>query len=232
MRRLARWAAGGVGLAAAGYTCWVANAWSRYGQPRPGRGDEADALLDWCMPVYEVAERHRVTVAAPPDVTLNAAMAADLQASPIVRAIIQAREVALGAYPAPRSRPAGLLAETEALGWRPLAIRPGREIVMGAVTRPWLADVVFEGLPPDEFVRFDRPGYVKIAWTLRADPAGGEGSVFRTETRVMTTDAESRARFRWYWARFSPGIVAIRQLLVWQVRREAERAWAALRSAP
>jgi hypothetical protein len=100
---------------------------------------------------------------------------------------------------------------------------PDREIVVGAVTQPWLGDVVFRALPPAEFAAFHQPGFVKIAWTLRADPAGERGSIFRSETRVIATDADARARFRWYWARFSPGITVIRRLMLGPVKAEAER---------
>ena len=94
---------------------------------------------------------------------------------------------------------------------------------MGAITQPWHANVVFRPLPPDEFAAFAEPDYVKIVWTLRADIAGPGESIFRTETRVATTDAAARAKFRWYWARFSPGIVLIRWLSLRPTRREAER---------
>jgi hypothetical protein len=94
---------------------------------------------------------------------------------------------------------------------------------MGAVTRPWDPNVVFRPLPPAEFIAFHEPGYVKIAWTLRADATGPHESVFRTETRVMTTDAAGRATFRRYWARFSAGVLLIRWLSLGPVRRDAER---------
>ena len=94
---------------------------------------------------------------------------------------------------------------------------------MGAVTQPWEANVVFRPLPPAEFVAFDEPDYVKIAWTLRADPVDDNESIFRTETRVMTTDAVARRKFRWYWARFSPGIVVIRRVMLGLLKNEAER---------
>jgi hypothetical protein len=58
---------------------------------------------------------------------------------------------------------------------------------------------------------------------LRADPIGERQSLFRTETRVTTTDAAARAKFRRYWACFSPGIVLIRWLSLWPLKREAER---------
>jgi hypothetical protein len=95
--------------------------------------------------------------------------------------------------------------------------------VMGAVTQPWKGDVVFRGIPANEFVGFHESGYVKIAWTLGADPVSPIESVFRTETRVIATDPIARQRFRWYWARFSPGIVLIRRAMLGAVKDEAER---------
>jgi hypothetical protein len=105
------------------------------------------------------------------------------------------------------------------------AERPGREIVMGCATKPWEANPVFRTLRPDEFVAFDEPGYVKIVWTLRADPAGGSASVFRTETRAIATDSTARRKFRRYWSLLSPGIILIRSALLPAVRAEAERRW-------
>jgi hypothetical protein len=175
------------------------------------------------MPVYEVAERHHIGVAAPADVTFTAACEQDLMALPLVRAIFKAREVVLGAEPETVARPRGLLALTKSIGWGVLAEVPGREVVMGTVTQPWHANVVFRPLPPHEFAAFDEPGYVKIVWTLRADATSPRDSVFRTETRVVTTDAAARTKFRWYWARFSPGIQLIRWLSLVPVRHDAER---------
>jgi len=215
--------AGVAGLAAVAYAACVGMSWYRYGHPAPPDREEADPLLDEFMPKFDIAERHHVRVAASPEVTLSAAAETDLRQSMVIRAIFRARELVLGAEPGRLTREKRLLAEMTLLGWGRLAERPGREIVMGAKVRPWTADVVFEALPPGKFKAFGKPGYVKIAWTLRADPAGPSESIFRTETRVMTTDAEARRQFRWYWARFSPGIVLIRRVLLGQVKREAER---------
>jgi hypothetical protein len=177
------------------------------------------------MPEYEVAERHSVQVSAPADIVLATATAVNLQEPALVRAIFRARELVLGSRPADSARPEGLLAEMHVLGWRVIAEVPGREIVAGAVTQPWLADVVFRGLTPDEFRSFHEPDHVKIAWTLRADPVSDTASVFRTETRVLSTDPRARQKFRWYWAKFSPGILLIRRALLKHLKREAERAY-------
>ena len=222
-RRAVGWTVGAAGLAAAGYAAIAGMTWCRYGRASRPDLDERDALLDQFMPEYEVAERHCIRVAAPAATTLAAAADTDLQQSMIIRSIFRARESVLGAEPGDETRPKGLLAQTTSLGWRVLAEKPGREIVVGAVTQPWLANVVFRGLAPEEFRAFLEPGYAKIVWTLRADPVGESESVFRTETRVMTTDPTARTKFRWYWSRFSPGIVLIRRLMLGLLKAEAER---------
>jgi len=217
------WTAGSLGLMAVGYATVVGTIWYRYGHIPSAGPDERDSLLDQFMPEYDVAERHHVRVAAPAAMTLSAAADTDLQESKIVRAIFRARELVLGAEPDAGTRPKGLLAQTTSLGWRVLAEKPGREVVVGAVTQPWLANVVFRGIAPKEFQAFQEPGYVKIVWTLRADPVGESESIFRTETRVTTTDPTARTRFRWYWACFSPGIVLIRRVMLGLLKVDAER---------
>ena len=149
---------------------------------------------------------------------LAAAKDIDLQGSGLVRTIIKAREVILGATPGHRPEPRGLLTETQALGWGVLAEVPDRELVVGAVTRPWEANVTFRALPPDQFAAFDEPGYVKIVWTLRAEPINANESVFRTETRAIATDSGARSKFRRYWSFLSPGIIVIRWALLGRLK--------------
>jgi hypothetical protein len=218
-----RWLVRGIGLAVLSYAGYAGYTWLRYGHAKPPQPDQADPLLDRFMPSYDVVERHRVRVAAPADVTLAAAAEMDLLESPIIRATFVGRDWIMGSSPAPERVARGLLAEVRALGWGTLAERPGREVVMGAVTQPWVADVVFRPLPPDEFAAFNEPGYVKIAWTLRADPVTAGCSVFRTETRAVATDPSARARFRRYWSFLSPGISLIRWASLGPLKADAER---------
>jgi hypothetical protein len=223
LRASARWLAAGAGVTAAAYGAYVGITWFRYSDAAPPSPEEQDPLLDRFMPSYDVAERHHVRVAAPAAVTLAAAQEMDLLHSPSVRAIIRARELILGAKPDDRPRPRGLLAEVQSLGWGVLAEVPGREIVVGGVTKPWEANPTFRALPPDEFQRFSEDDCVTIVWTLRADPVGTAESIFRTETRVRTTDPAARARFRRYWAFLSPGIILIRWISLGPLKAEAER---------
>jgi hypothetical protein len=224
LRRPFKFLAGGVGLGVAAYLSYVGLAWWRYGHSRQtGASDEADPLLDRFMPDYDVVERHHIRVAAPTAITFSAETDLDFNQSRVIRTIFKTRDLVLGAQPSSSDGPTELLAQVKALGWGVLAEIPDHEIVMGAATQPWVANVVMRALPPDQFANFQEPGYVKIAWTLRADPIGPSESVARTETRVVTTDSIARAKFRRYWSFFSPGIILIRYASLGLVKKEAER---------
>jgi hypothetical protein len=223
IRTIARWTAGALGVATAAYGAYVATAWLRYGHATPPDGEAADPLLERFMPRYDIAERHHIKVAAPAEITLAAARDVDLNQSAIVRGIFRTRELVLGADVQTAARPRGIVALTKSIGWGVLWEVPGRELVMGAATQPWKANVVFRALPPDEFTRFSDPDYVKIVWTLRADPIDAAHSVFRTETRAVATDPVSRRNFRRYWSFLSPGIILIRWMALGPLKADAER---------
>jgi hypothetical protein len=217
--------AGGLALLTLPYLTYVAATWRRYGRAAV-QPAAPSSPLDRFMPAPEVAERHEVVVAAPAELTMAAARELDIFRSPLVSAVFAVRTLPARLRGAPARRPASLLTETLALGWRVLAEEPGRRIVVGAVTQPWHADVTFRGLPPEEFADFAEPGYAKIVWTLEAIPLTPSTSRFRTETRVVTTDARARARFRRYWAVCSPGILLIRRASLGLVKADAERRFA------
>jgi len=210
--------AGAVAMLGVGYAGFT---WYRYG--KVARGGPRNPLVDQFMPKYEVREVHQTRVAAPADVTFGVAHDLDLRRSTIVRAIFTGRELLMGGERSKREYAPAFLDEVLDQGWRVLAEEPGRELVIGAATQPWKGDVEFRGLAPEEFAAFSEPGYAKIVWTLAVKPLGENTSVFTTETRVATTDLESRSRFRGYWSVFSPGILLIRYETLRLVRREAER---------
>jgi hypothetical protein len=218
-----KWLGGATGLAVAAYGAYAGVTWLCYGHAKLLSRKGTDLLLDAFMPNYDVAERHSIAVEAPPETTLVAATEMDLGKCLPARAIFKGRELLLRGKPDDTVRPRGALAMMKSVGWGVLAESPGREIVLGSVTRPWEPKPEFRAVPPDEFARFDEPGYVKIVFTLRADTAGAGNSIFRTETRAIATDPVSRKKFRRYWTFLSPGIIAIRRLMLPIVKRKAER---------
>src|SRR5258705_82656 len=84
------------------------------------------------------------------EMSFAAACEQDLMGLPVVRSIFKARQVLLDSEPDTAAHPRGLRPFTKSIGWSVLAEVPGREIVMGAVTQPWYANVVFRPLPSDE----------------------------------------------------------------------------------
>jgi hypothetical protein len=151
----------------------------------------------------------------------------DLESIAIVRAIFWAREKLFRVKSGAGRFRNGLVTETIALGWGVLAYRPGRELVMGAVTQPWVGNVKFSAIASDLFPGFSEPDLVKIAWTLECNPLDATTTRFRTQTRVLPTDEAARKKFRRYWLVFGVGIVLIRRLANRAIRREAERRAAA-----
>ena len=222
IKNTAKGAAATAAVAAAGYAALVVFNRATYGKVKGFAEGAKDSLLDQFIPDPEIVEHHQIDVAAPAETVMATAKEMEFLKSPVIRAIVKARELALGGEPDRREHPTALLDQMRSIGWVVLAERPGREIVLGAVTQPWQASPVFRSVPAGEFRDFAEPGYVKIAWTLGADPIDATRSAFHTETRACTTDAAARRRFRRYWSFVAPGVEIIRMAMLSPLRRAAE----------
>ena len=126
------------------------------------------APLQRFIPHPDVRERFETTIRAPSTLVMDVAGEFDMQSLPAVKLIFRLRERLTRANHAAPRKPQGILEETRSLGWGLLAEQPGRFVVCGAACQPWLANVVFAAVAPDEFVAYAQPDQVKIAWTLEA----------------------------------------------------------------
>ena len=215
----------GAGLAVGAYATYAATTWLRYGiRSAPSARSASDSLLDRFMPDFEVSEYHQIPVDAPAQITYDAAYNLRIADSPVVQALFSGREFFMrSAAGSSRALPGALIPEMIKLGWGVLSEIPDRQIVLGAVTEPWMPSPKFRALGSADFKDFREPGHAKIVVTIAADPDGLHSSIAWTETRVQTTDAESRERFRLYWSLLSPGILLIRKVALGMVKAEAER---------
>ena len=177
--------------------------------------------LDPFLPTFDAREHFQLRVEAPAALTFATAAAFDIQSLWPIRAIFRLRELLLRSR-IPRPPSLGLLTELPAFGWGQLALEPDHLFVGGAFCEPWLADVHFTPLDAQTFPAFREPGYVKIAWTLEADPVTDHTCVLRTETRAAATDPQTQVRFKAYWRWARLGILPIRWFLLPAIRREAE----------
>jgi len=187
------------------------------------RADASKGFVEKFIGKADVIMNHEILVDAPAYIVFEVAEHFDLQSIPIVYYLFRSREFLLHIRPKPRPTYKTLVSETKKLGWITLDCIPGRELIMGAVAQPWVGDREFRPLAPEEFAAFMEPGFVKIVWTLEAQPIESHTTRFRTQTRVVATDARARRRFRIYWLFAGKLVSLIRILGLRAIRSEAER---------
>jgi hypothetical protein len=160
------------------------------------------------LPAFHHAERHSVRVGASPEAALAAARAVRVGEMRLAALLLRLRGL----------RPGG------GTFWDALAAEGFRAFdgeTLAAVGRPWRLRGAVRDV--EDFVRFDEPGWAKLAVDLRATP-DGDGALLETETRVYLTDARARRRFAAYWLLVRPFSGLIRRLWLRAARRRAEAA--------
>ena len=180
-------------------------------------------LIDKYMPRYDVFELHSAHVSADAVMAYEKLRAIDLNRSRGIRWLFALRTLParFGRIRSRRNSPRyrTFLESALAQGWVLLEEVPDRELVMGTVTQPWKPVVKFVGVPASQFTAFAEPGFAKIAWSIAVEPEAA-GSLVTLETRVLTTDAQSRRRFGRYWMIFSPFIKLIRRMILSLLQRD------------
>ena len=149
-------------------------------------------LLSEVLPEYDIRKRHAIPLDAPPDRVWDAIHETRLGELRVARTLFRLRGL-------PSARDSGIL---ELEGFQRLAEEPGRELVLGAVGKPWSPrGGLVRGADPRTF---REPGYAVMALNITHD-----GTTLATETRVLCTDSGSRRLFRLYWLVVGPfsGIV-------------------------
>jgi hypothetical protein len=193
--------------------------------------------MDRFLPHYDLAVVHAQVFRASPATCYRAASELDLFQDPVVRLLLDVRGLPQRlagtvrgggvATPQEASRATFRLKDMVGFGWILLGETPDVEMVLGQVSRPWKAVATSTGSPvtAEQFVSFDRPGFAKIATSLRVDPYGRGSSILTMETRVAVPDDASRRRFRRYWLLAGPFSSLIRRmtlrLLAAELRRSA-----------
>lgn len=176
------------------------------------------------MPHPDVAKRHEILIHAPALVVMEVARNFDFQSVRMIKVLFWLRARMLGAHYESAELSTGLVKSMLQIGWGCLVDEPNL-FVAGTACRPWIADVTFSPIAPDRFADYSERDHVKILWTLEVESLGPDSTRFATETRVLATDDQARAKFRRYWRIFRIGIGVIRRILLSGVRREAERQW-------
>ncbi len=194
--------------------------------------------MDWIdawMPSWQFAEVHHIRSSASPAALLDAAAAYRPDDDVLIGAALALREsparlaAALGLASALADRPRFGKADFLPLG------RLGDEaLAYGLVGRFWEPGYGLVPLPDaDAFRRFAEPGVAKLllAFEAYADDSGsGSGSeegggatVITTVSRLVCADDATRRRMALYWGLIRPASGLVRQRLLAQIKRVAER---------
>lgn len=182
--------------------------------PAAGAAQGPPLLIDQFLPRYDFAIVHAHVFGVPPEVCLRAARNLDLFRHPAIKVLVdswalpqRAARRLTGRRDGGDRLPAATfrVEDMTRYGWDLLGENPS-EIVVGQISRPWKAASGAAGpaAAPAEFAAYDKPGYAKIALSLRADPRGTTSSILTMETRVALTDPASLRRFRRYWMVIGP----------------------------
>lgn len=190
--------------------------------PAPLRRGSGEQALDNFVPAYQFNEVHSILIQAPPAAVYAAVKSVTAPEIHWYRVLTWLRSPHLGRTPEsvlnpPPDRP--LLEVFTHSGFWMLAEDPGHELVFGTLQGPRLR--ITDPLP-EHFIRFDRPGCVKIAANFRLRPAPGGATLLTTETRVYGTDSTVSRRFAAYWRVIYPGSSWIRVMWLDAIKRRAE----------
>lgn len=156
------------------------------------------------MPVWRWCETYGRQFDATPDEALAAFFAVTPDEMPVARLLLTARDLP-GALVGQRRfdgmpREGPLIDRMLDFGFCKLAEQPGRELAVGLIDQSWKLD---GGERADienreEFIAFDRPGFVKIGANFLATPVD-DGVFLSTQTRILATDSRTRRVFSAYW---------------------------------
>jgi hypothetical protein len=180
--------------------------------------------LDEFLPRYDVREIHSTPVAASPERVIEVARELTWRDVPVFAALMALRSLPAMLAGHRPSASNTIVADFERAGFMALAERSD-ELVFGAVGRFWRPTGGLRRVRAADFRAFDEPGFAKVAFDFRAEPAGSASGAAQTrlitETRVLATDASARRPFLRYWRVIHPGSAFIRRLWLRAIRFRA-----------
>lgn len=199
----------------------------------PATDPGSDLALDRYLPTFDATVRRHVVIDADPKTVYEAVWAADmLDTGLVVKSLNQLRVLPeFAATAIGRDRSSGPV-EMESMTledivdteWFLLEDREGSEVVFGAIGKFWQPVIEWLEIDPDDFDAFDEPGWGKLAASISLRPYGEGRTLATYEARTLTTDAESRGKFRRYWTLIGPFAGYVMKQALRRIESDAERA--------
>jgi len=181
---------------------------------------ETHSLIDEFLPTHDFSATYEICISAPRYVVYRTLLRSDFSRVRLLRLLMALRT---GKWMPRNAEPKDLRQRLEGSGFFILAEVPDQEVVIGVAGRFWRPDGGrCTELTSEEFPRFSRPGYAKVAWNFRLQPTSAETTVLSTETRIKCFGQEALWKFRLYWSLVGPFSGLIRKAILRQVKSEAE----------
>lgn len=170
-------------------------------------------LIDQFLPRFDICARYHRVIQAPIERVYTVTRHLDVRSSRAVNWLYRLRGL-------PES---GLTLDgMMKLGFVLLADKPSQEIVFGLIGRFWTLSAHIQRVSPRAFVKFDRPGFAKVAGNMAFTPVGNGKVRVSTETRVRCLDDKSRRYFRLYWSLIAPFSGIVRKEWLRLIKKQAE----------
>jgi hypothetical protein len=171
-------------------------------------------LVDELLPAFDVSDTVATVVERDLADTWDALMEVDLidvgRRRPLVAALGALRilpelvthllhgEMPLQGPPQLRLRDMSSLPREQG-GWVLLGERPRSELALGLIGKFWRPVITYASVRPEEFCRFDEPGYAKTIYSLSVRALEPRRTLLSGTMRTATTDDHARRWFRRYW---------------------------------
>jgi hypothetical protein len=180
--------------------------------------------LDDFMPSYEFYERHVTYAHAPAARVSDAVKNVTIADIPVATWLMRIRAMAFGDSGRRKASPQPILKTSSqtGTGFLALDLDGPAEIVQGLVGRPWAQGPRPRVETPAEFIAFNAPDNVKVAFNIAWSDAGGGRTRITTETRIVGTDDHARRTFARYWRVIYPGSAIIRRAWLDAIVAKAE----------
>lgn len=173
-----------------------------------------NALLERVLPHYDKREYHERVISAAPEAVWLALTELRVNDLTMTMALMRIRGGPV-AWLRGGAAPPDMRA-VEAFPPRSLIEDAPRELVLGDIARYASLNPIRPAVARGDLAAFEafaEPGWTKVAMNFRLTPLDG-ATLLSTETRIQSTDARTRRRFRLYWMLVRAGSGLIRRDLL------------------
>ncbi len=178
-------------------------------------------LLDEWLRESDFREAHSLESSADPARIFEAFRQVTFGELKVYSLLMGVRARVLGRKPTLTTPNTPVLETMASSGFVHLGDRPGREVVMGLIMN--VDSLEGRRATAGQFRDFCAPGWVKVAFNLRADPAPSGRTIMSTQTRILGCGHAESVSFGRYWRFVYPGSALIRWMWLRAIDARASR---------